>query len=284
MYIMYINTLLFIIKIFSIIYIYPLARARKCRNVHSHKKFEIAVCFFYLCTMSNFLVKYDFSTLIDGENLDEITDGNDQLLEGAVMSAVEEVAGYIRHRYDAGEVFREVVGYSDTASYSEGDRVFWSETVFSDTTSYSLGDRVSFDGDIYMANTVVSPGQFDPLEWDFLAVNNTFYTSLQATVGNLPVDPLYFSAGDNRNPKIKEVTIDVALYNIHSKISPRNIPDVRRVRYDGFGNKNDSENAIRYLEKVQKGQIMPDLPAITPNVQNTERWAYGISPTKKYNY
>ncbi|MCK5615325.1 hypothetical protein KAR91_76380, partial [Candidatus Pacearchaeota archaeon] len=72
--------------------------------------------------------------------------------------------------------------------------------------------------------------------------------------------------------------------NIHSKISPRNIPEVRRIRYDGGGNKNDSENAITWLVKVQKGQVTPDLPVITPIVQNSERVSFGTSSNANYNY
>jgi hypothetical protein len=234
--------------------------------------------------MNKFLVKFDFETLIDEDNIDQITKSNDRTLTDAIDSAVEEVAGYIRHRYDFDQVFKVVIPYNDATAFVVGDRVYWSEAAYSETASYTIGQRVSYNNNIYSAIGTPTVGPFLPAEWNLLTENNTFYTCISASTGNLPTNTTYFTAGDNRNPKIKEITVDVTLYNIHSKISPRNIPDVRRVRYDGFGNKNDSENAIRYLEKVQKGQITPDLPVIDPVVQNTERFSYGITSDTKHSY
>lgn len=245
--------------------------------------------------MSKFLVKYDFNTLIDEANVDELTDSNDRLLNDAIDAAVEEVAGYVRHRYDETQVFKVVQDYAAATTFAVDDRVFWSATAWAAASTYASGDVVSIDigtspvqdEKIYQANDTTVAGESPittPAKWDLLADNNTFYTCDVESTGNLPTDTSYFTAGDDRNAKVKQVTVDVTLYNIHSKISPRNIPDVRRVRYDGFGNKNDSENAIRWLEKVQKGDIMPDLPAISPNTQSTERFSYGSTPSTSYKY
>ena len=233
--------------------------------------------------MNKFLVKYDFETLITEDNLDELINENNRVVEDAIDSAVEEVAGYVRHRYDFDQVFRVVIPYSDSTSFVVDDRVYWSEADYSITTAYTVGQRVSFEGDIYSAIGTTTPGAFIPSEWTLIAENDTFYTCILDSVGVLPTITASFTAGDNRNPKIKEVTIDVVLYNIHSRLSPMNIPDVRRTRYDGFGNQNDSGNALRYLTKVQKGDITPNLPLIMPILQNSERVSYGISSNAKYN-
>jgi len=234
--------------------------------------------------MNKFLTKYDFETLIDEKNIDEITDSNDRTLFDSIDEAIEEVAGYIRHRYDFDKVFRVVIPYADLTAFVIDDRVYWSETAYDPTAEYVTGDRISESGNIYEANQTVPAEAFDASKWSLLAENNSFYTCTAISTGNLPTDTDYFSVGDNRNSKIKQVTIDVTLYNIHSKITTRNIPDVRRVRYDGFGNKNDSENAIRYLEKVQKGQITPNLPVIEPDTQSSQRIAYGVTSNSNHNY
>lgn len=227
--------------------------------------------------MNKFLTKYDFETLIDEDNIDEITDSNDRTLFDSIDEAIEEVAGYIRHRYDFDKVFRVVIPYDDGTAFAIDDRVYWSETAYDAAAGYATGDRVSENENIYEANQPVPAEVFDISKWDLLAVNNSFYTCTAISTEKLPTDTDYFSAGDNRNSKIKQVTMDVTLYNIHSKITTRSIPEVRRVRYDGFGNKNESENAIRYLEKVQKGQITPNLPIIEPDVQSSQRIAYGVT-------
>ncbi len=51
--------------------------------------------------------------------------------------------------------------------------------------------------------------------------------------GTLPTDKTKFTAGDNRSAKLLQVVIDVFLYHIHSRISPRNIPMLREIRYMG---------------------------------------------------
>ena len=241
--------------------------------------------------MAKYLVKFDFETLIQETNLDELTNSNDRIISDSIDSGVEEVAGYIRHRYDFDQVFRAVIPFTATTAFVVDDRVFWSETAWDSATIYNDTDLVSFTDNIYQANDTTVAGESPsttPAKWDLRAENNTFYTCILASTGNLPSDATYFTEGDNRNQKIKEVTIDVVLYNIHSRIAPRDIPDVRRTRYDGFGNKKDSGNALDFLEKVQNGRITLDLPVIVEDdgttSQNTERFSYGTSSNANYNY
>jgi hypothetical protein len=251
--------------------------------------------FHYLYKMNKYLVKYDFQTLITEDGLDQLTNENNRVVTDAIDSAVEEVAGYIRHRYDYDQVFRTVIPFSATTAFVVGDRVFWDETAWDETLIYQIGDTVSFDAGtdpdqtdkIYQALEVTVAGDSpatEPTKWELLAENNTFYTCIVNSTGNIPTTVANFTAGDNRNAKIREITIDVVLYNIHSRLSPHNIPDVRRTRYDGFGNQNNSGNALRFLEKVQKGTVTLDLPVITPIEQNSERISYGTSSNLKYNY
>lgn len=62
---------------------------------------------------------------------------------------------------------------------------------------------------------------------------------------------LFWEKGDNRSPLVKGIVVDIALFDIHGLINPRNIPDF-------IGEKRD--NAMDILKKMQKGQISPDLP------------------------
>ena len=185
-----------------------------------------------------------------------------------------------------------------TAIYAVNDRVFWSPAVYVSTETYVVNDQISFDigtspvidERIYIANQAVSAEETPltaPTKWDLKAENNTFYTCIAiTTAGDLPTDTAKFTAGDNREPKLKTVVIDITLYNLHSRITPRDIPEIRSIRYDGGGNKDKSEHAISWLEKVQNGTITPNLPVILDDDgivdQNTERFTYGKSPTKSY--
>lgn len=65
-----------------------------------------------------------------------------------------------------------------------------------------------------------------------------------------------FAEGDNRNQQLVNFCIDIALYHLHSRIAPRNIPELRVKRYD---------DAIDMLQQFAKGdKVTADLPKIQP--------------------
>lgn len=60
----------------------------------------------------------------------------------------------------------------------------------------------------------------------------------------------FAKTGDDRNPLLVMYLMDMALYHLHTRITPRNIPEVRGIRY---------ENAINWLNKVASGKLTPQL-------------------------
>jgi phage gp36-like protein len=56
-----------------------------------------------------------------------------------------------------------------------------------------------------------------------------------------------------RNPIVLMYLVDIVLYHLHTNISPRNIPELRGIRY---------EAAINWLKMVAKGDLNPDLPTL----------------------
>lgn len=68
------------------------------------------------------------------------------------------------------------------------------------------------------------------------------------------VAQIFAQTGTSRSPLIVMYMLDIALYHMHSRITPRNIPEIRVDRYD---------SAIAWLKMVSKGDITPDLPRIS---------------------
>lgn len=60
-----------------------------------------------------------------------------------------------------------------------------------------------------------------------------------------------FYQKDSRNPLIKNLLIDIMLYHLHSRINPRNIPELRVLRY---------QSTLDTLKNIAKGIISIDLP------------------------
>ena len=190
--------------------------------------------------MNYFLVSDDYSSLIESTDL-AIVDGADTgVLSQSMQTAIEEVAGYLRHRYNEKEIFKTIAVSSDGLSItaSNGSRHYQSAT-----KKHYVCIKDATDIDL---------------------TNTTYFTNI-----------------DERNTKIVQVTIDILLYHMHSRISPRNIPTLRRVRYDG-DDPAQRGGAIGYLKQVQKGTITPNLPVTDNSDQSGHRIAWGIPDNSKW--
>jgi hypothetical protein len=71
----------------------------------------------------------------------------------------------------------------------------------------------------------------------------------------LPTDTTKWTAGDNRSQQIVNYMVAMALYRIHVRIAPGNIPKVRI---------DDYNQAISFLERVNHGIDNANLPEIQP--------------------
>jgi len=84
--------------------------------------------------------------------------------------------------------------------------------------------------------------------------NNTYRSKIDANLGNLLSDGGSWEiTSDPRDAQMKLYLIDITLYHLHSRINPRNIPDLRLTRRD---------EAVKWLTMISKGDITIDLPEI----------------------
>jgi phage gp36-like protein len=80
-------------------------------------------------------------------------------------------------------------------------------------------------------------------------------------------------SGNNRNQQLVMFAVDIALYHLHSRINPRNIPQLRIDRYD---------SAIEWLKMAAKGTITAGIEAKTPEQGGSIRW--GSNTKKEHNW
>jgi len=136
---------------------------------------------------------------------------------------------------------------------------------YSNTTTYIVGDVVWYNDIVYTCNNV-SIGIL-PTNVGFWTAGSTY----SVTAGTLPTDATKWTAGDNRNQQIVMYLIDITLYHLHSRINPRNIPDLRKERYDG-NNPQQNGGAIAWLKRCASGDVTADLPNILPEQGNSIRF------------
>lgn len=63
-------------------------------------------------------------------------------------------------------------------------------------------------------------------------------------------DDELLNTGDDRDSQLVNYICDLTLYHLHSRISPRNIPQLRQDRYD---------NAVAWLKMCAMGDVTPKL-------------------------
>ncbi len=76
---------------------------------------------------------------------------------------------------------------------------------------------------------------------------------------------IFSATGDGRNRLIVMYTADIALYHMVSAMPQKMGSEVRRERY---------ERAVKWLEGVQAGKIIPDLPLTTDEEGNVSSVAF----------
>ncbi len=82
-----------------------------------------------------------------------------------------------------------------------------------------------------------------------------------------------FSAFEpDRNHSIVMYMVDITLYHLHSRINPRNVPELRERRY---------EDALKWLKMVADGKLTPDLPPLETDNYG-QRW--GSNPKMSHRY
>lgn len=144
---------------------------------------------------------------------------------------------------------------------------------YSNTTTYNIGDVVYYNNIDYTCNTSCI---------GILPTNTQFWTAGTAytITGYYPDNSTYWTQGDNRNQQIVMYLLDITLYHLHSRINPRNIPDLRKERYDG-NNATQNGGAIAWMKRVASGDITADLPQILPQQGISIR--YGSAVAKQTN-
>lgn len=147
------------------------------------------------------------------------------------------------------------------------------EAEYVNTTSYVAGDTIYYNNVLYTCLRDCK---------GIIPTNEIFWSagSAYTLTATYPDDDTKWTQGDNRNQQIVMYLLDITLYHLHSRINPRNVPDLRKERYDG-NNATQNGGAIAWLKRVASGDITADLPQILPQQGMSIR--YGSAVTKQIN-
>ena len=223
-----------------------------------------------------FLKVSDYSKQIKQDNLALIIENDSTIRLDAERAAESEINMYLSNNYDTSKVFAPMLAYSNSNAYAIGDRVYSNEVAYSSSIAYTAGALVSYAGNIYkniLASTNVVPT--NTTNWTLQYKNDTVYYASAVSTGNLPSDIAFWTEGDNRNALLVMIYVDIVLYHLHSRINPRNIPQLRLDRCD---------EAKKMLIGVAGGELFLDLPTYPIVDEDLEPIHWGSNKKLKHEY
>ena len=121
---------------------------------------------------------------------------------------------------------------------------------------YYAGDKVYWNGKVYTCQQQ-GIGYYPDVNSKNIKGEYFWGTGIAYSVpaGTEISDTTYYNFGDFRCADMVYVTVDLALYLIHKRIAPANVPDLRVKAYD---------DAIAWLKDCAFGNVTPNLLVRTP--------------------
>lgn len=222
--------------------------------------------------MARFLKTSDYLSIIQTVDLNQITEGNSQNLYDSEIKAISRMRTKLVQRYMVDIELGTMTAYNAATHYRTQDRVLSGETIthvndfdrWIKTTAYVIDDIVTDDnGYVY---TAIADSTNEKL-------TNTSYWEPMVNVATSNAD--YWTVGDNRYPMFVELAMDMTLYNLHARINPRNIPELRIER---------NREALDQLDRWASGTDTAEVLNI--NTTDSEGFSirYGSSLDKQDNF
>jgi len=207
-----------------------------------------------------FIIRHDFDQLITPTDIDVITGADNHILVEAERSTQLEVKSYLRTRFDVASMFPNVITWTNTRINTAGELVFLTAPDWAHQL-YEVGETVTFDNEkVYrcILNTTASGSSQDPTNatyWELIGSNDTLYLTAVTNTAEKLNDVSFFTVNDPRDALLVRLMVDLMLYEIHSRINPRMIPELRIQRRD---------DVIKYLSSVAdpRKNIDPGFPLI----------------------
>lgn len=228
----------------------------------------------YFCYMARFLLDSDYKSIIQEVDLLQIIESDYNNLYAAEEKAIARMRTKLVQRYMVDIELGSMTAYNAATHYRTKDRVLATGNViysvklfdrWENTKAYIVGNIVTDDnGYVYTCATANTNEK--------LANNTTYWTPM---VNIINTNTTYWAQIDNRYPLFVELAMDMALYNVHARINPRNIPDLRIER---------NREALDQLERWASGTDTAEVLNINTTDQTGYSIRWGASLDKQDNF
>ena len=247
-----------------------------------------------------YIIQADLLRTIQDANLQQIISSDATILSNAILAAEAESKSYLRQKYLLDQEFTDTnlwsssqVYYATNRACNAGGNIYTAITpapAFNFSGVYRLNDTVFWKNRVYtckVATTQITHevalqyGSYQNIPYTNVAPNDPV-NGLQywggGTAYSVPVNTAlnnttYWALTDNRDAQMVMFIVDVALFHLHSRIAPRNIPELRIKRY---------EAAVIWFQACAEGKVTPALPLIQPKQGNRIRYGGNVKLSNNY--
>ncbi len=225
-----------------------------------------------------YIEKRDLYDFITQTNLEEIAD-KDIYINNAMSAAQQEIISYLANIYDTDTIFildGDIADFGISVAYVADDRIIWEVDEYDTGEIYDTDEYTSYDDGthtyIYKSKEDGVTGAWDGTKWTKLSENGSFFYNILAGTGDYPDNTDHWTKGNSQNAKLREVFADITIYNLHARVNPVQIPELRLDRRD---------NAVNWLKQLNKslknGGIKASLPLweTLTDAEQREKMEYG---------
>ena len=175
------------------------------------------------------------------------------------------------------------------ATYKKGDRVFWNNQIYTcQLPTVLINHETELQARVIQHTPSTNIFPDDPASGPVYWGTGTAYT----VPANTPItNTAFWTAGDNRDQQMLQKVIDIALYHLHARIAPRNIPELRITRYLGQDKDRGMSvggiiypiySALGWLQACARGEVTPQLPLLQPKQGNRVRYGGNVKAINSY--
>lgn len=222
-----------------------------------------------------FLIRHDYDQLITNDDLNVIIGNNEHILDEAMKSTQREIESYLRDRYDVALMFPDLIKWTETKTLNVDDVIILVADNWQ-TGEFTAGQVVAYNNGtnlVYRCILDTTSAQIptNATYWEPIGIMDQLYSCIQIATNQKPNDSAYFEPREQRDPHLVRMFIDLMLYELHSRIKPRNIPEFRIQRHD---------DVIMYLKNVAdpRKNITPDFPLVIQSDGSGFDITFGTSP------
>jgi hypothetical protein len=175
------------------------------------------------------------------------------------------------------------------ATYKKGDQVCWNNSTYTcQLPTVLINHETELQVRVIQHTPATNIFPDDPASGPIYWGTGTPYT----IPANTPItNTTWWTPGDNRDQQMLQKVIDIALYHLHARIAPRNIPELRITRY--LGQDKDRAmgtggilypiySALGWLQACARGEVTPQLPVLQPKQGSRIRYGGNVKAINSY--